>query len=358
MACGTPVVARAAEGPGRAGRRQRRRGVPTARADSFAERDRERLPRERSAPRAARRERAESYDWNQMLPLQLMHYRQLLREGPRKERGTTAARRPRPACRNEAVACGGAARRGAVHAACVRARARTPSREVADVPLTLLARAALPLRAEPARFVRLAATTATCAATSWRCMATRTWTRRAAQPRRPPEARHYTRGEGEFADLSMTEALRRITAGVRWFARQGFVLRGFVAPAWLMSQGTWEALRWADLRYTCTLRRWCCCPSAAIAAKPVRRLQQLERVAAPGVERCGTPPVASMERHNPLLRLELHPGDCRPCRDPALVAAHPRDGTCRAGARARSPTSPIASAQHRLGPPRLRRLRR
>src|SRR5205814_410239 len=67
--------------------------------------------------------------------------------------------------------------------------------------------------------------------------------------------RHYTRGEGEFADLSITEAMRRLTAGVRWFARQRLPLQGFVAPAWLMSLGTWEALRWLDLSYTCTLRR-------------------------------------------------------------------------------------------------------
>ena len=34
-----------------------------------------------------------AYDWNQMLPLQLMHYRQLLRDGPRRERGPLPPRR-------------------------------------------------------------------------------------------------------------------------------------------------------------------------------------------------------------------------------------------------------------------------
>jgi len=120
--------------------------------------------------------------------------------------------------------------------------------------------------------------------------------------------RHYTRGEGEFADLSMNEAMRRITAGVRWFSRQGFVLRGFVAPAWLMSRGTWEALRWADLAYTCTLRRLVLLPerreftSQSIVystSSAWRRRVSLAWNAA----------VAGTLRHNPLLRLELHPHD-------------------------------------------------
>jgi predicted deacetylase len=120
--------------------------------------------------------------------------------------------------------------------------------------------------------------------------------------------RHYTRGEGEFADLSMTEAMRRITAGTRWFTRHGFVLRGFVAPAWLMSQGTWEALRWVDLSYTCTLRR--------VVLLPDRRSLHSQCVVYSSssawrrqASRVWNAAVATMERHNPLLRLELHPGD-------------------------------------------------
>ena len=120
--------------------------------------------------------------------------------------------------------------------------------------------------------------------------------------------RHYTRGEGEFADLSMTEAMRRITAGTRWFARQGIVPRGFVAPAWLMSTGTWEALRWTDLSYTCTLRRIVLLPdrrelvSQSVVystASAWRRQASLAWNSA----------VAAMLRHNPVLRLELHPQD-------------------------------------------------
>jgi predicted deacetylase len=120
--------------------------------------------------------------------------------------------------------------------------------------------------------------------------------------------RHYTRGEGEFADLSMTEALRRITAGVHWFENQGFELRGFIAPAWLMSTGTWEALRWADLHYTCTLRRLVLLPERRdfVSQSIVYSTSTAWRRRASLVWNAA---VAAALRRNPLLRLELHPCD-------------------------------------------------
>ena len=120
--------------------------------------------------------------------------------------------------------------------------------------------------------------------------------------------RHYTRGEGEFAALSMTEATSRITAGMRWLSRHGFTPRGFVAPAWLMSAGTWEALRWMDLVYTCTLSR--------VVLLPDRRelvSQSVVYSTRSGWRRTASlawnTTVAATLRTNPLLRLELHPHD-------------------------------------------------
>ena len=120
--------------------------------------------------------------------------------------------------------------------------------------------------------------------------------------------RHYTRGEGEFSDLGMDEALRRLTAGVRWFARMGLPLHGFVAPAWLMSTGTWEALRFMDLSYTCTLRR--------LTLLPDRRHLTSQSIvySASSAWRRGASvmwnsAVAASQRRNPLLRFELHPHD-------------------------------------------------
>ena len=120
--------------------------------------------------------------------------------------------------------------------------------------------------------------------------------------------RHYTRGEGEFSALGMDEALRRLTAGVRWFARMGLPLHGFVAPAWLISEGTWEALRFMDLRYTCTLRRLVLLPDR-------RHLDSQSLVwSASSAWRRGASvlwnrALATRLRRNPLLRLELHPHD-------------------------------------------------
>jgi predicted deacetylase len=75
-----------------------------------------------------------------------------------------------------------------------------------------------------------------------------------------------------------------------------------------MSQGTWEALRWIDVSYTCTLRR--------VTLIPERRhitSQSLvystdsawRRRASIGWNTA----LAATLRRNPLLRLELHPRD-------------------------------------------------
>jgi len=73
-------------------------------------------------------------------------------------------------------------------------------------------------------------------------------------PRSPREyfmRRIYTH-EGEFYGLDQAQALERLQAGMALFERQGWPLAGFVAPAWLMSEGTRQALRGLPLRYTST----------------------------------------------------------------------------------------------------------
>ena len=71
-----------------------------------------------------------------------------------------------------------------------------------------------------------------------------------------PGRRVYTRGEGEFWDLDAEPAATR-----RGCARaspgsdcNGWPLHGFVAPAWLLGPGAWQALRAPPSRYTATLR--------------------------------------------------------------------------------------------------------
>lgn len=63
--------------------------------------------------------------------------------------------------------------------------------------------------------------------------------------------RVYTH-EGEFFALDQAQALQRLEAGLEVFARHAWPVQGFVAPAWLMSEGTRQALRRLPLRYTST----------------------------------------------------------------------------------------------------------
>lgn len=66
--------------------------------------------------------------------------------------------------------------------------------------------------------------------------------------------RVYTRGEGEFFDLSHEEALRRLRAAREEFAAAGFSWRGFIAPAWLLGKEAERAVREEGFEYTVRLR--------------------------------------------------------------------------------------------------------
>jgi predicted deacetylase len=56
--------------------------------------------------------------------------------------------------------------------------------------------------------------------------------------------------EGEFYGLDQQQALQKLEAGIDVFRHHDWPLHGFVAPAWLMSQGTRQALRSLPLAYT------------------------------------------------------------------------------------------------------------
>ena len=120
--------------------------------------------------------------------------------------------------------------------------------------------------------------------------------------------RVYTRGEGEFWALSEREATRRIEAGIAWFREHGWPLAGFVAPAWLLGPGAWQALAMQRFEYTATLRELVHLPGrGSVKSQSVvystssawRRQSSLLWNAV----------VARLERGNRLLRIELHPRD-------------------------------------------------
>ena len=81
------------------------------------------------------------------------------------------------------------------------------------------------------------------------------------RPRQPNEAfrakvvtRFYTNDEGEFYDLGYDEALLRITRARDEFQQTGLRPRGFIAPAWLLSQAGECAAIDAGLEYTTRLQ--------------------------------------------------------------------------------------------------------
>jgi alpha-1,6-mannosyltransferase len=84
MACGTPVVARAAEGLAELVDDSVGAAVHDDDAESYAAAISALFLDDLGGPSRRARERAESYDWNQMLPLLLAHYRRLLRDSARQ----------------------------------------------------------------------------------------------------------------------------------------------------------------------------------------------------------------------------------------------------------------------------------
>jgi len=66
------------------------------------------------------------------------------------------------------------------------------------------------------------------------------------------ERRIYTAGEGEFSRLTGDIARDRILRGLAVLHRAGWRPDGFVAPAWLMSLGTVDALETLPFRYCAT----------------------------------------------------------------------------------------------------------
>jgi predicted deacetylase len=121
--------------------------------------------------------------------------------------------------------------------------------------------------------------------------------------------RVYTH-EGEFYRLSCEAALARLRAGIEVFQRHDWPLHGFVAPAWLMSDGTRQALRELPLRYTSD-------------PKHLYRLPEFSPIDAPGLVwsarsawRRGLSKIVSEQRQQrwrqaPVIRLGLHPVDMR-----------------------------------------------
>ncbi|MNM41619.1 hypothetical protein D3C81_524380 [compost metagenome] len=121
--------------------------------------------------------------------------------------------------------------------------------------------------------------------------------------------RIYTH-EGEFYSLDQGVALERLHAGITLFQRFDWPLAGFVAPAWLMSEGTRQALRSLPLKYTSD-------------PQYLYQLPQFTPISAPGLvcsarsawrrglSRLACELQAARLSQAPVIRLGLHPVDMR-----------------------------------------------
>ena len=120
--------------------------------------------------------------------------------------------------------------------------------------------------------------------------------------------RVYTSGEGEFAALAAEEAAERLELGMQWFARRGWTLRGFVAPAWLLGAGGWQALHRSPLLYTTTWRRFHLLRHRQSLHAP-SLVYSSRNAWGRALSRQAVSWTSLMQRESPLVRLSLHPRD-------------------------------------------------
>lgn len=137
-----------------------------------------------------------------------------------------------------------------------------------------------------------------------------------APPPRGPQAwfrrRVLTAGEGEFAALDERAAQRRLCAARHAFARCGWPLHGFVAPAWQLGAGARAAVTRAGLAYTSDrhalyrLPDWTPLAAPALVASPRSAWRR-------ACSRAWGRACLHRWHEAAVLRVALHPGD----------AAHP-----------------------------------
>ena len=118
----------------------------------------------------------------------------------------------------------------------------------------------------------------------------------------------YTTHEGEFSALDAAEASRRIAVGLAWFGRRQWPASGFVAPAWLLGSGAWQALDGFDFGYTTTLRYFYLLPERHALYAPSLVYAARNR---PGryLSRQRNRWLLHALAARPLLRFGLHPAD-------------------------------------------------
>lgn len=116
--------------------------------------------------------------------------------------------------------------------------------------------------------------------------------------------------EGEFYDLDHATALQRLQSGMATFQQFGWPLAGFVAPAWLMSEGTRRALSNLPLRYTSDSRHLYRLPDFAPVAAP-GLVWSARSAWRRGLSRVACEVYVAQLEQAPVIRLGVHPVDMR-----------------------------------------------
>jgi predicted deacetylase len=122
--------------------------------------------------------------------------------------------------------------------------------------------------------------------------------------------RLLTMSEGEFAALDAVEACNRIEKGLDWFAVRGWQSHGFVAPAWLLSTGSWTALRKFPFIYTTSLRNFYLLPQIQVLLSPTL-VYSARNAAGRWLSRHWNDMLMHEIVRLPLVRFSLHPNDAQ-----------------------------------------------
>ncbi len=120
--------------------------------------------------------------------------------------------------------------------------------------------------------------------------------------------RVYTANEGEFFDIQGADALRLVSQARQEFKKLKIDPRGFIAPAWLLSEGGERALKALGIAYTTRLGSLEDIETGASYASQslVWSVRSLWRRLA---SLCWNPVLYERLRRNPLLRIGIHPPD-------------------------------------------------
>ena len=125
------------------------------------------------------------------------------------------------------------------------------------------------------------------------------------------QRRVFKRGSGEFANLPLDEAKARLQSGLAWLRELNLAPAGFVAPAASLGPNAWQAVSQQPLEYTCTRHRLYLLPEARsvrLRAQVYSSSSSMRRVASVSWNET----LAWLQRKQPVVRLELHPGDLHP----------------------------------------------